>query len=154
MVVRASGGTIPSVTACLVSHFCTILHGIAVSQEDADSRTCSMCERVCAVSAPHRENRVVIDDDPSARYWHCADCSSQPMGLYTTWIALSNSRPSESVLCLSPQSHQLRNWHEPLPAQVQICVHTSFAINLPDRRSRRILKTAAGLFPDLSQWAT
>jgi len=45
--------------------------------------------------------------------WHCLSCSRRPYAIYTTWVALSDASPHDSVLAVAPGSHLSENWAVP-----------------------------------------
>lgn len=81
-----------------------------------ESRQCGICERSFRATdiGAIVWQRASVGDFGTSGDWHCPTCASSDFAVYTTWISLSElAMPSDSVLCVCPGSHRLRQWDMP-----------------------------------------
>ena len=93
-------------------------------QKESDNNTliCGICDdmymfdeldelRQQRLNKAHQRNNDFGMEGP----WHCPKCAASPIGVYTTWICLSElEAPNDSILAVAPKTHLLTEWDLPL----------------------------------------
>ena len=78
--------------------------------------TCGICGKVYDINSLDKDKmkRMKKNDFGVQGSWHCHYCALLPLGIYTTWISLSELKlPNDSILGVCPGSHKLKLWDYP-----------------------------------------
>ena len=93
-------------------------------QKGEELLLCHICEKYYLMSSldETRLKRLKKGGFGVQGEWHCPNCAIKPLGVYTTWMSLSDLKvPKDSILAICPKSHLLRQWDVPKPKDKQLC---------------------------------
>jgi hypothetical protein len=84
-------------------------------KDDDELLMCTLCNRSFHLSCLHLKKSQIVGvsglygEEKDEGEWHCKECASQPMDVFTCWISLGDYTSSNSSLCVLPKSHRLLN---------------------------------------------
>ncbi len=91
------------------------------TENDEQTLCCGMCGLLCLFDDLDNERKERLqksygrkNDFGMKGSWYCPKCSASPLGVYTTWMCLSElTAPQMSILAVCPKSHLLKKWDLP-----------------------------------------